>query len=132
MYPFVATSIEGFVQQIAVSYVRHGYFFYVTGWIPEGKDPVLVDRKLVERYGVHMSKWARARRKRAGQANMAYIRFGNLFVMLATHGAHDFFKEEANVRDVRRAPMKIEGYSIGYSRKSAGLQAFVPPPQPAT
>src|SRR5690349_9747078 len=32
-------SIGGFVQQLAVSYLAHGYFFYVWGIVPEGKDP---------------------------------------------------------------------------------------------
>ena len=40
------TSVEGFVQQLAVAYVQHGYRFYVTGQIPEDKDPEQVDRKL--------------------------------------------------------------------------------------
>jgi hypothetical protein len=36
-------------------------------------------------------------------------------VILATHGKSAFFEEEAAVlRDVRRAPLKIGGYSIGY------------------
>ena len=39
IYRCEATSVEGFVQQLAVSYVRNGYFFYVTGTTREGKDP---------------------------------------------------------------------------------------------
>ena len=59
MYRYRATSIEGFVQQLAVSYVTHGYWFYVSGWIPQGKDPEKTDAKLIERYGIDVSKWTR-------------------------------------------------------------------------
>ena len=113
-YRCVATSVVGFVQQLAVAYVTHGYWFYVTGQIPEDKDPAAVDRKLVERYGIAISKWARARRKRQGLANVQYLRHERTFVLLATKGRHDFFgRERASIRDIRRVPIKFAGYSIG-------------------
>ena len=34
-YRCAATSVGGFIQQLAVSYVGRGYWFYVTGVIPE-------------------------------------------------------------------------------------------------
>jgi hypothetical protein len=115
MYRCEATSAEGFVQQLAVSYLGSGYWFYVAGEIPEGKDPRRVDEKLVTRYEIDLSKWARARRKRAGLANLQYLRFGRFFVLLATHGAHRFFEEEAaSVRDARRTPIRFRGYSVSY------------------
>ena len=114
-YRAEATSLPGFVQQIAVSYVANEYFFYVTGAVPEAKDPTLVDRKLIARYGVDVSKWTRARRKKTGEAGVQYIRFRRLFVMMATHGQHRFFEDEGGqVRDLRRVPLKVEGYSISY------------------
>jgi len=113
-YRCVATSVEGFVQQLAVAYVTHGYWFYVTGEIPEHKDPAAVDRKLVERYGIAISKWARARRKRRGLANMQYLRHEQTFVLLATKGQHEFFEQEhASIRDIRRVPITFVDYSIG-------------------
>ena len=115
MYRCEATSVEGFVQQLAVSYLGNGYWFYVVGEIPEGKDPRRVDEKLVTRYQIDLSKWARARRKRAGLANLQYLRYGRLFVLLATHGAHAFFEEEASsIRDARKTPIRFRGYSISY------------------
>jgi hypothetical protein len=115
MYRIEATSLEGFVQQLAVSYLGNGYWFYVTGEIPEGKDPEKVDEKLIARYQIDLSKWARARRKRAGMANLQYIRFGRFFVLLATHGVHPFFEEEASsIRDARKTPIRFGGYSISY------------------
>lgn len=116
MYRCEATSVEGFVQQLAVSYLANGYWFYVVGQVPDGKDPRNVDEKLVTRYQIDLSKWARARRKRAGLANLQYLRFGRLFVLLATHGTHAFFEEEASaIRDARKTPIRFRGYAISYS-----------------
>jgi hypothetical protein len=61
MYKCVCTSVEGFIQQLAVGLIPHGYFFYVMGCIPEGKEPQRVDAKLIERYSIGVSKWTRAR-----------------------------------------------------------------------
>lgn len=113
-YRCVATSVEGFVQQLAVAYITHGYWFYVTGTIPEGKEPATVDAKLIARYGIAVSKWARCRRKKRGLANMQYLRHERSFVLLATKGRHEFFeRERASIRDVRRKSIRFAGYSIG-------------------
>lgn len=113
-YRCVTTSVEGFVQQLAVAYITHGYWFYVAGEIPEGKDPAAVDAKLIDRYGLAITKWARCRRKKQGLANVQYLRHGRFFVLLATKGRHNFFeRERASFRDVRRVPIKFAGYSIG-------------------
>ena len=61
-YRCVAPTIEGFVRQLAVQYVARGYRFYVTGLIPQRKDPRLVDASIVERYGLDLSKYQRCRR----------------------------------------------------------------------
>jgi len=115
MYRFAATTPEGFVQQLAVSYLGNGYWFYVTGEIPQGKDLAKVDEKLVARYQIDLSKWARARRKQAGFANLQYIRFERFFVLLATHGVHPFFEQEADsIRDARKTPIRFRGYSLSY------------------
>jgi len=115
-YRYEATSISGFVQQLAVSYVQHGYWFYVTGNVPERKYPLAVDAKLLDRYGIEISKWARARRKRTGAANVHYLRFDRFFVLIATRGEHYFFESESTIRDIRREPLSFAGYSIGYKR----------------
>jgi len=110
-----ATTLGGFVQQVAVCYIGRGYFFYVTGLIPRRKDPKDVDRKFIERYGLRLSKWARARRRRAGTAGIQYIRLGRFFALLATEGKHRFFEDEAaNLRDARRVSLKVGGYSISH------------------
>ena len=58
--------------ELAVAYVTRGYVFYVTGLVPGGKDPARVDAKLCARYGVGLSKWARARRRTAGCASFCH------------------------------------------------------------
>ena len=119
MYRCVATTAEGFVQQLAVSYIVHGYWFYALGSVPGHKDPEAVDQKLIAAYGIDISKWARARRKRAGLANVHYLRFERTFVLIATKGEHKFFEEE-RYRDVRRDSIHFAGYSIGYKRDGGG------------
>ena len=107
--------MAAFVQQVAVSHLAHGYFFYVAGELPDGKDAGALDSKLIERYGIDRSKWSRARRKRAGIASVAYLRYERLFVLLATHGEHRFFADEqAVIRDFRRRPLLVGGYSISH------------------
>src|SRR5580693_2412595 len=104
-YRCEATSVAGFIQQLAVAYVGRGYFFYVTGEIPERKDPRAVDRRIIEKYAVAVGKTARFRRKAAGLANIQYIRYRRAFVLLATSGKHPFFEEERKlIRDVREVP----------------------------
>ena len=116
-YRAIATSVEGFVQQIACCYLRHGYWFYVTGQIPAGKDHLQVDAKLIAKYGVAVSESTRSRRKKAGQANLQYLRCERFFVVLATKGTHRFYEDEcAQIRDIRRVPLKFAGYSISYRR----------------
>lgn len=116
-YRCVATSLEGFVQQLGSNILPHGYWFYVTGCVPADKDPEAVDRKLIEKYGVAISRQQRARRKLAGQANLHYLRFDRIWVILATHGRHTFFEEEAaSIRDVRKVPIHVGGYSLSVKR----------------
>ena len=111
------TSIEGLVQLLACNYLPHGYWFYVSGWVPDGKDPRQVDAKLIDKYGIDLSRAARSRRKQLGYANVQYLRHGRFFVLLATHGKHLFFEEEAaSLRDIRRVPLRFAGYAISYRR----------------
>lgn len=123
VYRCEANSPEGFIQHLACNLLPSGYWFYVLGRVPKGKDPRAVDAKLLDRYGIDISPSARSRRKRAGLANLHYLRLGPDFLLLATHGQSPFFEAEAeNVRDVRKVPIKVHGYSLrvvpgGYLRK---------------
>lgn len=114
-YRCEATSVAGFIQQLAVGYIARGYCFYVVGKVPNGKDPKRLDEKLIEKYGVSSSKGARARRKALGFANVQYLRFKDTFILLATPGKHEFFLHEAGqIKDAREIPMKFFGYAVSY------------------
>lgn len=105
------------MQQLSCAYIRNGYYHYVVGEMPEKKSPPDIDRRLIERYGIDISRSARARRKRAGFANVHYLRFRGFFVLLATKGEHEFFSAHGDqVRDVRETPISVGGYSVGYHR----------------
>ena len=92
--------------------------------MPEGKDGACVDQKLMERYGVGISKFARARRKQQGRANVHYIRFGRLWVLLATDGEHEtFFRYEgANIRDARVTPIRVGVYAVSHRGGHASVR----------
>ena len=114
-YRCEVASVEGFVQQLACCYLPHGYWWYVTGRIPPRKDPRQVDRKLIERYGLDVSKRQRARNKQLGIAGVQYLRHEHFFILLATQGRHLFFGEERRrIRDFRKTPLKFRDYSISY------------------
>jgi hypothetical protein len=104
------------VQLLASNYLPHGYWFYVPGWVPEKKDACKVDAKIVDRYGIDISRSARSRRKRLGHANIHYLRHGRFFLILATYGRHRFYEVEACVNDVRHNPIHFAGYSISVRR----------------
>ena len=131
-YRHVVTTKEGFVQLVASNYLPHGYWFYATGFIPEGKNRDAIDEKILEKYGIELSRQQRARRKQQGLANLHYVRFEDFFVILATHGKHPFFSAEARtVKDIRRHPLHFRGYSLtvrrgGFLKKEEGEETASP------
>lgn len=111
----MATSLEGFIQQLAVCYVGRGYYYYVLGRVPEGKDPAAIDRKLIEKYGITAKKWERADRKRRGLANLQYIRYRQTFVLLCSEGEHVFRRREReSLRDARKVGIRFGGYLVSF------------------
>lgn len=105
-------SVEGFVQQLA-NLVGHGYRWYVTASIPARKDPTATDAKLISLYKLDLTRSAKHRRKLAGGANVAYLRFGRTFVLIATDGLHRFIHDNPHALDIRRSPIRFHGYSVG-------------------
>jgi len=59
-YRCVAGSVAEFVQQLASCYLPHGYWFYVPGVIPFGKDPRDADAKLIAKYRIGVPRTSRA------------------------------------------------------------------------
>ncbi len=130
-YRWEATTLEGFVQQLAVAYIARGYFFYVNGLVPERISAAEHDERLITKFDVAHSKWSRYRRKlRTGSsgrrlANVQYLRYRNFWVLLATAGEHRFYHEhqkphakpwlvERQYLDVREVPIAFGGYSVAW------------------
>ena len=114
-YRYEATSVAGFVQQLAVSYLKNCYWFYVMGSIRPGKDPRPIDEEIIRKYKIALSKAGRHRRKRTGTANLQYLRFESTYVIIATPGEHEFLRAEKDaIRDAQEVPIKFRGYSLSY------------------
>lgn len=62
----------------------------------------------------------------AGEAKLQYLRHGRFFVLLSSHGGHEFLRREgAAVRDARRTPIKFAGYSVSFRRGHACVRIEV-------
>lgn len=151
-YRCVATSIEGFLFQLAVSYVTNGkYYFYVTGSVPSWRTPTEHDARMLSQYEVAISKFARCRRrKRIGisgrrLANCQYLRFSDFWILLCQEGENAFFDRNCKrdtsgaiveqwFYDVRQSAIQFNEYSVGYfkdkltvrlsSKAMAGLRSY--------
>jgi len=128
-YRYEVKSIRAFVQRIACEVANRGYVFYVTGHIPAERAPEDTDEKLLEAYGLSLSKFQRYRRKSRGIASVQYVRHGRFFVMLATPGESLWFEREqwprelrlkrgSRIKDLREEPLRYSGYQIGVRRSS--------------
>jgi hypothetical protein len=128
-YQYEVKSIRAFVQRFACEVANRGYVFYVTGHIPAGRTPEDTDRKLLEAYGLSLSKFQRYRRKSRGIASVQYVRHRRFFVMLATPGENLWFEREqwprelrlkrgSRIKDLREEPLRYAGYQIALRRSS--------------
>jgi hypothetical protein len=119
--------MEGLLQQVALSYLRHGYWWYVTGIIPERKDPDEVDHNILIKYDIRKDWRFIAHNKARGLANLQYIRHGRFYLLMATKGVHEFKEREAKrIRDARQCPILIPRFppvSVETSRKKTRKQA---------
>ena len=55
-YKYEVTSLVGFLQRVATHLLPKGYYFFVQGTLPEGKDPTALDEKLLSKYDVAKTK----------------------------------------------------------------------------
>lgn len=116
-YKYEVTSQVGFLQRVATHLLPHGYWFFTQGIVPDGKDPAALDSKLLAKYDVAKSDGARRWRKSQGLGNVQYVRCGRQWLLLATHGDHAIREGEgANLKDVRRSPLRIGDYTIYVKR----------------
>jgi len=116
-YKYEVTSLTGFLQRIATHLLPKGYYFFVQGTLPEGKDPRTLDAKLLAKYDVAKSEGARRWRKSQGLGNVQYVRYQHRWILVATHGDHPIREGEGdNLKDVRRAPIRIGDYVVYVKR----------------
>lgn len=116
-YTYLVRDPHRLVQYLANNLLKHGYWFYVAMWLPEHKDPVLVDAKLSLLYETFHPKEKVGRRRKAGHAAVKYVRCDRLCLLIATRGRSPFFEREA-FQDIRQAPLHVAGYSVGVNRES--------------
>ncbi len=133
-YQHEVACVHALVQQLATSLLPNGYWFYKSGYVRDGVPIEAVDRKIIEKYGIAISPSSRTRRKAAGFANLHYLRVKGerTFLILATYGKHRFLEEESGIRDIRRDPLIVDGYSVtykqgGFLRKVSGGEAIPDP-----
>ena len=54
--------------------------------------------------------------------HLSRMRYGRIFVLVTTYGKHWFFEEWARViRDLRRVPLKLDGYSVSHRNGHASV-----------
>lgn len=117
MSSYEFTDAQAFIHYLRVHCIARGYFFYITGSIPPGKDPRMTDERIIKRYEITASKWVRGRRRKRGAANVRYLRYGRFFILIATRGRHPLFRTEPGLRDARKHPVRCFGYEIRSERK---------------
>lgn len=109
---YLALSWQAFIQYM-IDCFNKGYFYYHFNTHPEQRRHKLpeIDKKIINRFEIGLSKDRRYRRKKKGQANYTYLRHELMFVILRTDG-DDLCSERANQRfdDIRTKPLII---SIG-------------------
>lgn len=116
-YKYEVTSLTGFLQRIATHLLPKGYYFFVQGTLPDGKSPAALDEKLMSRYDVAKTEGARRWRKSQGLGNVQYVRFKQSWILLLTHGDHPMREGEGrNIKDVRRAPVRVGDYAVWVKR----------------
>jgi regulator of sigma D len=59
LYRCEARSVDAFLSQL-IRYISSGHYFYITGRIPDRKDPAAVDEKLIALYDIAKPRWANA------------------------------------------------------------------------
>ena len=88
-----------FMLQKIIYLISKGYIYYSVGEIPLDKayKARSIDKKIISKYDMDLSKDQRARRKKKGIANFYYIRWKNQFVILHTKGK---INESVEIDDV--------------------------------
>ena len=108
---YEARTFGGFLRKIAYDYARYGYTEYAVREIPVGKDIRAVDEKLLRVYGVTYHYTTRAKRRKSGEANVAYVRYGRRFILMAQPGEGETWNRVVR-RDLRVESLLLHGYEV--------------------
>ena len=120
-YPkYVAPTLGKFLHKVYL-YMRYGYLHYTVIEIPQGKNLVEIDRKIIDCYDVTFCRVSRQRRREKGESNVIYLRYDRLFILMATEGNHGKFGDIYHL-NFTSAPYHFRGYSIGIKRGKPHLQ----------
>ena len=121
MYPCVAASRQAFIDQLAYAYIAYGYRFYVTGVVPERLTSGELDARLIEKFGLDISRDRRSSQRAAGDGSIHYLRHDRFWVLISTpaRNGNQFFTENTEPRtgdhlwhDVWTRAISIHGYAI--------------------
>lgn len=110
---YLCNSWQFMLQQI-IYLVSKGYTYYSTGEIPINKSNKArsIDKKIIDKYNINLSKYQRTRRKQKKIANFYYLRWKNQFVILHTKGNVDesviIDDEFYNLNDYRKGDSKFK------------------------
>ncbi len=122
---------KAFLQEI-VRRFSHGYYFYSLTIYPEKKRDKWqkIDEKLIEKYPIlSLSKYQRARRKRASLLNARIIRYGQFMLLQATSGKDDIgLKTEEAFEDIRKKSLVLSNLygtlSFRIGKKEKGYTVY--------
>lgn len=133
----VVNSIDAFLNQL-LKLVRCGYYFCYYYQLKPGKDPLALDKKLIEEWQLNKPYWMREKRYRGEAPSIWYLRYKRHYVVLSTKGRcveegkegepHAFFTEYGkSLIDIRKYALYFCGYSIRFprSRVTGKPKAFV-------
>ena len=88
-----------------------GYFYADCHHIGDGKDRQAVDCKLSKLYKTEIDASQRRYNRRHGVSNCLYVRYQNIFVLLATKGSGRIWREQ-NLIDMRHSPLCVLEHTI--------------------
>lgn len=111
MYNAEAKTSAEIIRRLTKYYLPYGYYFFKVSTIPAHKDVTKVDRNIIEKYGLSISRTTRARQKEKGVARVQYLRYEHQVFLIATEGVHHFF-DDKSVRDCRHTPLPVWYYWI--------------------
>lgn len=116
---YLCNSWQFMLQQL-VYLTGKGYYNYCVGLIPEDKASKAkkIDKKIIDKYNIDLSKYQRSRRKQKKLANFYYLRWKNVFVILHTDGnIEDDIKEKMDDKfcDIRVQQKEVNRLTIPIS-----------------